>query len=72
MRHRYRMTEPAASYSARHDADPALDRDPSPADESAWHPIDLDEERRYRRQLAEEVRPLVEACRRLRDRGLLD
>jgi hypothetical protein len=38
----------------------------------AWAPIVLDDERHYRQQLAEEIRPLVEACRRLRDRGLLD
>jgi hypothetical protein len=44
-----------------------------PATDPTWTPGTLvTEEERWTAGLRNEVRPLVERCRRLRDRGLLD
>jgi hypothetical protein len=37
-----------------------------------WAPSAIRDERRRREQFAEEMRPLIDSLRRLRERGLLD
>jgi hypothetical protein len=48
--------------------------EPWPIDvtDEPWSPSPLADERRRREQFAEEMRPLIDSLRRLRERGLLD
>ena len=48
--------------------------EPWPIDvrDEPWAPSPIDDERRRRERFAEELRPLIDSLRRLRERGLLD
>lgn len=51
---------------------PDHDPDLGPAGFETWTPSTTAEERLWRDQLSEEIRPLEESLARLRERGLLD
>jgi len=66
------MTTNAELDRPSHDATEREADERAAFDDEMWAPAVVADERRYRERLHDDVRPLVDACRRLRERGLLD